>query len=78
MNYTSRAKLFIVVFSIVLGVASAIHAKQPAKAQSEPTSLSSALTQDPKPGEPKPAAQQAPRAAQTRPSPSRQRVAAAA
>ncbi len=59
MNYRTRAKLFVVVLSIVLVVASAIHAKQPAKSQPEPIALLSAVTQDPKPAELKPAAQQA-------------------
>jgi nitrate/TMAO reductase-like tetraheme cytochrome c subunit len=63
MTYKSRVKLSVVVFSLALVVVSAIHAKQPAKAQSEPTLL--ALTQDPKPGETKPAAQTAPPAAET-------------
>lgn len=49
MNNTSRAKLFVVVFAIVLVVASAIHAKQPAETRQQPTAQPSAATQEPKP-----------------------------
>ncbi len=59
MDHKSRAKLIVIVFSIVLVVASAIHAKQPDK-NPELTELSSAAAaQDPKPGDQKPAGQQA-------------------
>jgi len=60
MNYKSKAQLFVIVVSIVLVVASAIHAKQPASSQPESTAAPSALTQ-----ETKPAGQQAPPAADT-------------
>jgi nitrate/TMAO reductase-like tetraheme cytochrome c subunit len=52
MNKTARAKLFVIVMSTVLLVASAIHAKQPA--QQPPAAQQPAAQQD-KPGEQKPA-----------------------
>ncbi|MEK6405819.1 MAG: hypothetical protein AABN34_02520 [Acidobacteriota bacterium] len=58
MNNTSRAKLFVVVSSIVLVMASAIHAKQP-DSQLQPDAQFLAASQDPKPGEQKPSGQQA-------------------
>ena len=65
MDHKSRAKLIVVVFSIVLAVASAIHAKEPEKNQ-ELTALSAAAaTQDPKPTEQKPTGQQAQPATET-------------
>lgn len=60
MNKASRAKLVVVVFSMVLVIASAIHAKQPERTQPAPEASLSAVAQDPKPADPKPAAQQAP------------------
>jgi nitrate/TMAO reductase-like tetraheme cytochrome c subunit len=57
MNKTARAKLFVVVISTVMLIASAIHAKQPAQqppAQQPPAAQQSAAQQD-KPGEQKPA-----------------------
>lgn len=57
MNKTARAKLFVVVISIVLLVASAIHAKQ--AGQTQPAAQQPAPQQE-KPGEQKPAGQQAP------------------
>lgn len=55
MDHKSRAKLIVVVFSIVLVVASAIHAKQPEKAPEFASLSSAAPAQDPKPAEQKPA-----------------------
>jgi len=52
MNKTARAKLFVVVISTVLLIASAINAKQPA--QQPPAAQQPAAQQD-KPGEQKPA-----------------------
>ena len=57
MDYRSRAKLSLIVFSIVLVVASAIHAKQP-DGESELTEFSTAALQDPKPAEQNPPGQQ--------------------
>ncbi|PYT05842.1 MAG: hypothetical protein DMF60_10675 [Acidobacteria bacterium] len=55
MDHKSRAKLIVVVFSIVLLVASAIQAKEPAKAPEVLSLSSAAAAQDPKPAEQKPA-----------------------
>jgi len=60
MDYKSRAKLIVVVFSIMLVVASAIHAKQPDMTPELTTLFSAVADQDPKPPEQKPAAQQPP------------------
>ncbi len=57
MNKTARAKLFVVVISTVLLVASAIHAKQ--AAQQQPAAQQPPAAQQEKPGEQKPAGQQA-------------------
>lgn len=59
MNETARAKLFVVVISIVLLVASAIHAKQAGQAQQKPAAQQPPAPQQEKPGEQKPAGQQA-------------------
>lgn len=56
MDHKSWAKLIVVVFSIVLVVASAIYAKQP-KSPELDALTSGAITQDPKPGDPKPSGQ---------------------
>ena len=58
MNKTARAKLFVVVISIVLLAASAIHAKQ-GQAQEKPAAQQPPAAQQEKPGEQKPAGQQA-------------------
>src|SRR6185295_15158203 len=60
MDYKSRAKLIVVVFSTMLVVASAIHAKQPDMTPELTTLFSAVTDQDPKPPEQKPAAQQPP------------------
>ncbi len=62
MNKTARAKLFVVVISIVLVVASAIHAKQAGQSQQKPAAQQPPAAQQEKPGEQKPAGQQAPAA----------------
>lgn len=65
MDHKSSAKLIVVVLSIVLVVASAIHAKQPERDLELAPLLSAAATQDPKPAEQKPAGQQTPPATET-------------
>jgi nitrate/TMAO reductase-like tetraheme cytochrome c subunit len=65
MNKTAKTKLCVVVSSMILMVASAIHAKQPGQAQQQPGAPARPMAQQEKPGEPKPAGQQAQPAAET-------------
>jgi nitrate/TMAO reductase-like tetraheme cytochrome c subunit len=64
MNKAARAKLFVVVISTGLLVASVIHAKQAGQTQSAAAPQQPAA-QQPKPGEERPAGQQAQPAAET-------------
>ena len=59
MNKTAGAKLFVVVTSIVLLVASAIHARQANQDQQKPAAQQLPAPQQEKPAEQKPAGQQA-------------------
>lgn len=56
MNNATRAKVFVIAISMVLLIASAIHAKQTGQAANQQTPAA----QQPKPGEQKPAGQAAP------------------